>query len=388
MHPEIAIIGGGPVGLTLAILLIRRGYRVRVFEARNKVSEHSRAIGLHPPALEVLAEAGIAQQLHLRGLQIRQGLGSNAGKQIAKLNFASLPGNYRYVLSLPQPQTQLFLRQRLASLAPAALSSGHRFLDVLGQGSDSVHFTVRDRAGTTQVHTASWLIGADGVNSALRQVLAVPWQGKKLPDSYRMGDYPDHSSLGEHAVLYLHREGIVESFPLPENQRRWVTWRPPQHEESLEQLVGHRTGHRLDPATCTMRSDFNTAQFAVTSMVHGRIVLIGDAAHQISPIGGQGLALGLLDASALAAVLDSKIPARQLGAFERSRLGAARLAARRAKLNMMLGRPLPQLLVSPRNAIFSQITSHRATHDSLAQIFTMTDAAMSAQTHRQNPVDT
>ena len=60
MRSDIAIIGAGPVGLTLAILLIKRGHRVQVFEKRQQMGEHSRAIGLHPPALKILQEAGIA----------------------------------------------------------------------------------------------------------------------------------------------------------------------------------------------------------------------------------------------------------------------------------------------------------------------------------------
>ncbi|HJX80086.1 FAD-dependent oxidoreductase [Glutamicibacter sp.] len=388
MQSDIAIIGAGPVGLTLAILLIKRGHRVQVFEKRQEIAEHSRAIGLHPPALEVLHEAGIAQQLTHQGLQIRKGVGVFTRGQRAALGFARIPGDYPYVLALPQRQTQLLLRERLAELAPQALQLGCRFQHVLGQGTDSVHFTVQHSNAEPQVHGARWLIGADGVDSAVRRALAVPWRGRALPDAYRMGDYPDASGLGETAVLYLHPSGIVESFPLPGEQRRWVAHRDRSQSLSLEELVHRRTGHRLAQHSRTMHSDFTTAQFAVPNMVHGRTILIGDAAHQISPIGGQGLALGLLDAGALAGVLNSGCSRHKLADFEQTRLSAARLASRRAHLNMMLGRPMAQWLSGPRDAVFSRILANQEVHDSVARIFTMTDRTMRAQTHRQHPVDT
>lgn len=388
MRSDIAIIGAGPVGLTLAILLIKRGHRVQVFEKRQQMGEHSRAIGLHPPALKILQEAGIAEQLTHQGLQIRNGMGVFARGHSSALDFARIPGDYPYVLAMPQRQTQLLLRERLAELAPQALQLGCRFQHVLGQGSDSVHFTVQHDNAQLQVHGARWLIGADGVDSAVRGALSVPWRGRALPDSYRMGDYPDASGLGETAVLYLHPHGIIESFPLPGDQRRWVAHRGKNQSKSLEDLVHQRTGHRLAQHSRTMHSDFTTAQFAVPNMVHGQTILIGDSAHQISPIGGQGLALGLLDAGALAEVLSAGTIRQNLAAFERTRLSAARLAARRAHLNMMLGRPIPPWLSGPRDAVLSRVLANRELHDSVARIFTMTDSLMRAQTHRQHPVDT
>ena len=114
-------------------------------------------------------------------------------------------------------------------------------------------------------------------------------------------------------------------------------------------------------------------------MVTGRQVLIGDAAHEISPIGGQGITLGWLDALALAPLLEDVLDrqdSRALQAlarfrdFERVRRQAARRAARQAELNMAVGRPLPLPVAWGREALIRGMLRTPARHQ-LAQAFTM-----------------
>jgi 2-polyprenyl-6-methoxyphenol hydroxylase-like FAD-dependent oxidoreductase len=104
-------------------------------------------------------------------------------------------------------------------------------------------------------------------------------------------------------------------------------------------------------------------------MVHRRVLLLGDAAHQISPIGGQGLSLGFQDAQAVAQLVIGGGP---LQAIDDLRLRAARSAARRAQVNMLLGRALPGWAVPPRDAVFSRLAASAWLHQWVARDFTMT----------------
>ncbi|PRB70479.1 NAD(P)/FAD-dependent oxidoreductase [Arthrobacter sp. MYb213] len=374
MQCDIAIIGAGPVGLTLAILLTQQGHLVHVYEKRRGVAVHSRAIGLHPPALEVLHLAGISSELLARGVPIRGGSGFYGGEKLATLDFSVLRGAYQYVLSLPQNQTQELLRRQLFHLAPHALHEGTGFASLLTQGEDMVRFNVQDEHGELFRRQARWLVAADGVGSTVRDALGLSFAGHTFPDQYRMGDYPDTTELGPNAALFLHQEGIVESFPLPGSRRRWVAHFPQDSAASLSHVVTRRTGHFLETSQGTMLSDFATANRTVRKMVHGRIILIGDAAHQVSPIGGQGLALGLLDAAALAAVLNGRAnPDRiELVRFERARLQAAHVAGRQARVNMILGRPFPKPLALARNQMIRVLGSNSLVRTAVARKFTMT----------------
>ncbi|MFC9933927.1 FAD-dependent oxidoreductase [Glutamicibacter sp. NPDC127525] len=365
---DAAIIGAGPVGLALAIELAQSGRTVRVFEQRSAPVAHSRAIGLHPPAQEVLARLGVGPAAQRGGVRIRGGLGISRGRSIASMDFSTIGGQYPYVLSLPQQDTEQLLRERLEQLAPGTLMMDCAFEQVLKQSEQAVEF-----AAGGVVHRALWLAGADGVRSAVRRDLGVGFAGRDHRDRYLMGDFPETTGLAHTAALFLHQQGIVESFPLPAARRRWVVRiEQTQVDDSpgmLAETILDRTGYLLDAEACTMTSNFGTATRMVPSMVHGRVVLLGDAAHQISPIGGQGLSLGLADAQAVVQLIAARAP---LEALDDLRLGAARSAARRAQANMLLGRALPRWAVPLRDSAFSRLASSAWLHEKVARDFTMT----------------
>jgi 2-polyprenyl-6-methoxyphenol hydroxylase-like FAD-dependent oxidoreductase len=102
-------------------------------------------------------------------------------------------------------------------------------------------------------------------------------------------------------------------------------------------------------------------------------VLIGDAAHEVSPIGGQGMTLGWVDAAELAPLLTAAVRGADVGlaAFDRRRRRAAAVASAQARLNMALGRPLPAPLMRARNRVLAGLFRSRTLSDAVARRFTM-----------------
>src|SRR5699024_4759679 len=135
---------------------------------------------------------------------------------------------------------------------------------------------------------------------------------------------------------------------------------------------GRRTGERIDPATNTMISAFGVRRRTAERMVDGRVVLIGDAAHEISPIGGQGMTLGWLDALALAPLLedavqqDLRCPLHLLPRFRRFEREQLCLA----RVTMARGRPLPVPLVVLRDAALRAVLATPMRHG-LARAYSM-----------------
>lgn len=380
MKLDALIVGAGPTGLAAAILLTEAGWRVRVLDERRGVGEHSRAIGIHPPGLAVLDRLGVGEAARNQGVKIRDGAGLSRNRVIGALDFSVIGGAHRYVLSLPQNQTVTLLRQRLHELDRHALQEGTGYLGHSQDGQGDLSITVRQEnapgaPGAAQQLRSRWLIGADGTNSAVRRALNLQVSGRALPDTYTMGDYPDTTGYGPSAALFLHPHGIIESFPLPQHRRRWVA-HVGRHAAlegpwDLPRIVHERTGWRLEEHACTMRSTFCTANRRVPGMVHGRTVLIGDAAHEVSPIGGQGMTLGLGDAQQLARLLTTGATTQQLNHFSSMRLRAARRAGYQAHLNMLLGRPLPTALVPVRDRLFTALAANDRFRTAVARTFTM-----------------
>lgn len=372
MH-DVVIVGGGPVGLFAAILLGQSGVDVRVLEQRAQRSNHSRAIGIHPPALRKLEKAGVVETLLAAGVQIPGGVARSAGKTVAELSFDGIPGPYRCVLAIPQEHTERILEARLRDVASDALHRDTEVVSVHDVGSHVIIATAR------KVLEARLVIGADGARSTVRAAAGLRAPAKRYPDTYVMGDFPDSTADGSTAALYLEPDGIVESFPLPGGVRRWVVRTRQQihspRSDRLAQLIRDRTGEEVDPMGNTMLSSFAVRRRIAERFVGGRTILIGDAAHEVSPIGGQGMNLGWLDAAELAPVIRDSLAGRNVGRdvqdFNVRRRRAAFTASRQAHINMALGRPLRPEVLALRNGLMGRLAGIPAVHDAVARAFTM-----------------
>ncbi|MGX1160974.1 2-polyprenyl-6-methoxyphenol hydroxylase-like FAD-dependent oxidoreductase [Arthrobacter sp. SLBN-100] len=384
MATDVLIIGGGPVGLYLAALLLQDGVSVRVLEQRPTRNLHSRAIGIHPPALEALDKVQIADSAIRDGVRIRDGMAVSGGRTVGTMSFGGISDTFPFVLALPQFRTEQLLEDRVCQLDRHAIIRDVRATQVTDDGG---RVTVVGEAGGEAEgreveFAASLVVAADGARSRVRNLLGVPVNTRNYPDHYLMGDFQDPGPYGERAVLFLEPGGIVESFPLPGGVRRWVVrlGRPAGGAGSarLAELVRERTGILPDPDTSTMVSAFSVRSVLTGQMAAGRVVLIGDAAHEISPIGGQGMNLGWLDAQALSPLIRAALAGgdrhqtdRQFKEFDANRRQAAMLARRQSEINMMLGRPLPRPLLTLRNLGISAAAATPAVNRWVARRFTM-----------------
>ncbi|MEC5177102.1 2-polyprenyl-6-methoxyphenol hydroxylase-like FAD-dependent oxidoreductase [Cryobacterium sp. MP_M5] len=372
---DVIVVGGGPVGILLAGLLAVRGLDVEVLEQRSEPSLRSRAIGIHPPSLRALRQLGVADTIIESAVRISGGEVRSDGRRLGRLRFAETADRYQRVISLPQYETEAVLRARFEQLRPGCFRGGVTVTGVRDRG-DRVELVAGPGAG--EPLEARYVVAADGARSAVRDLLGIRCAARTGGETYLMSDYADTGEHGAEAVLFFERGGVVESFPLPGGRRRWVAMTPSlmtgATSADLAALVRARTGIELPP-TEAVASSFAVAQRLARRLVSGRVVLVGDAAHQISPIGGQGMNLGWLDALQLAPALERAIrepatAASVLADYDRRRRRSARMAARQAGFNMAMGRPARGLRLRARNGLVRALAVPPASMV-LARAFTM-----------------
>ncbi|PAU94074.1 oxidoreductase [Aliifodinibius salipaludis] len=360
---QVTIVGGGPVGLYLGLCLEQAGISYIILEKRSAPRPGSRSLGIHPVSLELFEKLNIVSNFIREGVKIQTGHAFVNTQKMGALSFEHCPKPYNFILALPQHRTESLLEQALTKRNPNALLRNAE-VSTITKHSEHVEVTF-DHNGKSHTLQSEYLVGCDGKNSLVRRQSEISFKGHHYPDTYIMGDFTDNTHFDSDAAIFLCDEGLIESFPLPNNRRRWVVKTADYidyvSKEQLTSRVFNRISHSLSNTDHTMLSSFGVQKLIAHPIVKNRTILVGDAAHVISPIGGQGMNLGWLDARDLAdtfpQVLGNTFQKDMiLNQYQKRREHAANIAIRRAEMNMKLGRktatqfvrkPLLALMLKP-----------------------------------------
>ena len=334
----VLIAGGGPVGLLCALLLGRRGLRVRLFEACAAPQEDPRAATTHPATLEVLGEAGLAEDMARVGLvaPIVQFWDRPTGSLIAEFDHAILKEDtaYPFVVQCEQFKTAMLILKRLSILPNVEILFEHEVVDV-SQTEKIVSISVRGPDGVTN-HDGVYVIGADGACSTVRKQTGISFDGFTWPERFIVLTTPYDFETGVGCCprsYFADPEEWCNCFKVSANGPPGL-WRlvfPTNPDTSEEELMSDGAVHaRLQnffplstPYDVVHRNLYVTHQRVASTFRLGRVLLAGDAAHVNNPIGGMGLNGGLQDAAnlseKLAAILLDGASDRQLDLYDRQR---------------------------------------------------------------------
>ncbi|GGX83981.1 2-octaprenyl-3-methyl-6-methoxy-1,4-benzoquinol hydroxylase [Litchfieldella qijiaojingensis] len=343
MQAEVIVVGGGMVGATLAALLGEAGVAVQVLDARPRAVGH--AAGQGRPALRVSAVTEVSRRLfaHLtvwpamvaRRVTPYTGMLVWDGQGNGEIRFAAEQAGVPTLGHIVENDVILAaLETRLSELPTVEQVFDARVAELHGTG-DGQRLTLED--GRTL--SAPLVVAADGANSRLRELAGIEAAPRDtghqaVVTTVRVG----HSHAGVARQVFL-PSGPLAFLPLTvdgEDRYCSIVWSTSPHEaERLTRLSAEGLAAELEAAfegrlgsveVIDKAVDFPLAQRHAARYVAPGLALIGDAAHSIHPLAGQGVNLGLMDAAVLAEEL---VSARSRGGCQGDMRVLSRYARRR-----------------------------------------------------------
>jgi 2-polyprenyl-6-methoxyphenol hydroxylase-like FAD-dependent oxidoreductase len=305
---EVLIVGAGPVGLTLAAALAAGGVDVVLVDKQAEGANTSRAAVVHARTLEVLEGLKVSEELVSRGIIVPRFTVRERDRVLMSVDFGGLPTAYPYTLMVPQNITEEVLLDRLHALGGRVL----RPYEVTEVTQDAEGATVTMATGETI--RAAYVVGADGMHSAVREHSGIGFTGDSYPQSFVLADvHLDWHLPGDEVMLYFAPTGVLVVAPLPGGRHRIVATvdEAPEHPDLDDvQALLDASGPQRQPAQVedvVWSSRFRVHHRLADHYRAGRLLLAGDAAHVHSPAGGQGMNTGIQDAVTLAARLISVV---------------------------------------------------------------------------------
>jgi 3-(3-hydroxy-phenyl)propionate hydroxylase len=334
LHP-VVVVGAGPVGLCAAIDLAQRGVPVVLLDDGDCIGEGSRGICYAKRTLEILDRLGVVEACLEKGMTWK--VGKVFFRDELLYGFDLLPEDGHKMpafINLQQYYLERFLVQRAGELPNLEIRWGNRVAG-LEPRNDGARLTVDTPDGPYRVD-ASWVVAADGARSTLRRLLDLPFVGEVFEDRFLIADVkmlghfpperwfwfepPFHA--GHSALLHKQPDDVwridlqlgADADPVAEQAPERVIPR-------LRQMLGH------DDFSLEWVSVYRFQCRRLERFVHGRVVFVGDAAHQVSPFGARGANSGIQDAEnlawKLALVLNGAAPESLIATYEIERSAAA-----------------------------------------------------------------
>ena len=400
----VVIVGGGPVGMTAALLLAKFGVGSLILEATEQRDPiGSKALCMQRDVLDVLERVGVGDKLLEEGVTWTLGRTYYRDHELFQITFPEVGDNhFPPFVNVGQDRTEFWLEERVEAEPLVELRYGH---PVTGLRQDAAGVTVTvDRAGEAVEIAADYLIGADGSRSATRKLMGAEFPGKSFEDKFLICDIRADLGFANERRFFFDPEWNPDRQVLihPQADSVWrIDWQVPPDfdveaekesgglDERIRKIVG------AGDYEVVWMSVYRFHQRIASQFQNERVFIAGDAAHIVSPFGARGLNSGVQDAEnlawKLAFVLNGWAPEALLDTYESERLAAAEENLRITSTTMdFLVPPTPELWEARRRTLQAAVGNPDARQmvDSgqLAEPYDYAESPLTTPSHVDVPV--
>lgn len=303
---EVAILGAGPVGLTIANYLSKQGIQVTIIEQLDSLIDYPRAIGIDDESLRTIQSLGLVDQVlpHTTPNHAMRFL-TPKGRCFADIQPLTREFGFSRRNAFIQPQVDNVLLQGLKQYETTKVLFS-RQLNEFSQDTNGVTLKLQDKNQKEETIHAQYLIACDGGNSIVRRSLNIAFDGKTAPNQWIVIDIENDPLATPHIYLCCDPVRPYVSAALPHGIRRFEFMVMPgetQEElskpENIAKLLSKVLPNAENIEVIRQRVYTHNARIADNFRVD-RILLAGDAAHIMPVWQGQGYNSGMRDAFNLA----------------------------------------------------------------------------------------